>query len=167
MQKILKNPYLLILLSFIAVILIGTLLFWLPFSTKAGVEKLNFIDALFMATSSVCVTGLTVVPNVGATMSIFGKIVMAILIEIGGMSFLTIASFVIILSGQKIGMEERYLIKESLNQETVAGTVKLVKNIVLIALAIQTAGAITTTIILQIGYHNEFSFLKCIGLGIF
>lgn len=167
MKRKFLNPYLTILLSFMAVILIGTLLLLLPFSVKAGEENLSFVDALFMTTSATCVTGLSVVSNVGFTFSVFGKIIIAILMEIGGLSFLTIAAFVMILSGAQIGMSERYLIKESLNQDTVKGTIKLVKNIVIIALVIQFAGSIGNILILSIGYGDEYTFWEAFGIGIF
>ena len=144
------------------VITIGTVLFMLPFSTTKS-EGLNFIDALFMATSSVCVTGLSVVGNVGTDFSVFGKVVMAILIEIGGLSFITLAAFVFVLLGVKIGIGNRYLMKEALNQNSATGIVKLVIRIMKITLSIQVVGAIINLI----GFSRYYSFPEAIGISIF
>ena len=71
MQKKVINPYFYIIISFLAVVLVGTLLLWLPFSVKEG--NMQFIDALFMSTSAVCVTGLATV-NIAANFTLYGKI---------------------------------------------------------------------------------------------
>lgn len=84
-KKIKVHPYIFIILSFLGVILLGTLLLLLPISVADG-TMLDFVDALFISTSSICVTGLTVV-DISARLSIFGKVVMAFLMEIGGLSF--------------------------------------------------------------------------------
>ena len=85
------HPYIFIILSFLVGILVGTSLLALPISSTSG-KSFGFVDSLFMATSAVCVTGLSVM-NVSVEMTIFGKIIMAILMEFGGLSFLTIAVF--------------------------------------------------------------------------
>ena len=85
------SPFIMILLSFFIVIVVGTILLLLPFSSKG--KNLTFIEALFTTTSAVCVTGLSVIPDLGATLSVFGKIVLAMLIEVGGLGFITIALF--------------------------------------------------------------------------
>lgn len=136
------SPYIKICLTFAGVILTGALLLMLPISVNEGYEPLNFVDALFMSTTSVCVTGLTVVSNIGLEISIFGKVVLALLIEIGGLSFITIATFFIVLSGKKIGISNRFLLKESLNRDSVSGVVGLVKKIIIMALVIQTIGVV-------------------------
>lgn len=172
MIKLFRKPAFIVLLSFFGVILIGTLILWLPISingsykTSEGINHLKFIDALFTATSATCVTGLITVPTAGA-FSVFGKIIIAILIEIGGLSFLTIASFIIILSGARITMGERYLLKENLNQETVSGTVRLVKKIVLVALIIQAIGALINFFIFVFGEGFNYSVGECLGISIF
>ena len=167
MRKIKISPSMFIFLSFFLVIVVGALLLWLPFSTKEGVEKLNFVDALFTATSCVCVTGLTVVSNVGATMSIFGKIVMGFLIEIGGLSFLTLAAFFVVMMGKKMGINARYLLRDNLNQNNIKDAFKIIRLVVLSALVIQTAGAILTFIALSIGYSEDYTFIERIGISLF
>ncbi|HRF71052.1 MAG TPA: potassium transporter TrkG, partial [Candidatus Pelethenecus sp.] len=121
-------------------------------------------DSLFMATSSVCVTGLTVI-NPAAKLSVFGKIVMAILMEIGGLSFITIAVCFFAIIGGKIGIGNRYLLKEALNQNSLAGIVHLVKRIILISMIIQCIGVILNYFALM-SYYN-YDFVKTLGASIF
>ncbi len=167
MRKIKISPSMFIFLSFFLVIIIGALLLWLPFSTKGEENGLNFVDALFTATSCVCVTGLTVVSNVGLTMSIFGKIVMGILIEIGGLSFLTLAAFFVVIMGKKMGINARYLLRDNLNQDNIKDAFKIIRLVVLSALVIQTLGAILTFIALEIGYRNDYTLIQRIGISLF
>ncbi len=82
-RKIKVHPYVFIILTFLSVILLGTICFMLPWAVTDG-KHLSFIDALFMATSSVCVTGLSVITP-AVKFSLFGKIIMAVLMEIGGL----------------------------------------------------------------------------------
>ena len=167
MRKIKISPSMFIFLSFFLVIIIGALLLWLPFSTKGGESGLNFVDALFTATSCVCVTGLTVVSNVGLTMSIFGKIVMGVLIEIGGLSFLTLAAFFVVIMGKRMGINARYLLRDNLNQDNIKDAFKIIRLVVLSALVIQTVGAILTFIALAIGYRDDYTLLERIGISLF
>ena len=167
MRKIKISPSMFIFLSFFLVIIIGALLLWLPFSTKGEESGLNFVDALFTATSCVCVTGLTVVSNVGLTMSIFGKIVMGILIEIGGLSFLTLAAFFVVIMGKRMGINARYLLRDNLNQDNIKDAFKIIRLVVLSALVIQTVGAILTFIALAIGYRDDYTLLERIGISLF
>ncbi len=162
-RKLKIHPYVLIILTFLGVILLGTICFMFPWSVKRG-ERLNFIDSLFMATSSVCVTGLTVI-NPAAKLSVFGKIVMAILMEIGGLSFITIAVCFFAIIGGKIGIGNRYLLKEALNQNSLAGIVHLVKRIILISMIIQCIGVILNYFALM-SYYN-YDFVKTLGASIF
>ena len=164
-EKIKISPYIPIILSFLGLIIIGAILLVLPISYKNG--HLSFIDALFMSTSSVCVTGLSVVKNVGLEMTIFGKIVMAILIEIGGLSFLTVAGFIMFITKQRVSLKASFLLKENINQESVKDITKSLRNIVLVALIIEGAGAILCFIALLIGYRDNYSFLEIVGISIF
>ena len=158
------SPYIKICLTFAGVILIGALLLMLPISVNEGYENLNFVDALFMSTTSVCVTGLTVVPNCGAQISVFGKIVLALLIEIGGLSFITVFTFFIILMGGKIGISNRFLLRESLNQNSLKGIVGLVKKIIFLALSIQFIGFILNFLAFM-SYDDDI--MTVIGVSLF
>ncbi len=162
------SPFIMILLSFFIVIVVGTILLLLPFSSKG--KNLTFIEALFTTTSAVCVTGLSVIPDLGATLSVFGKIVLAMLIEVGGLGFITIALFVFIILGKNIGIKNRFLLKEALNQDSQQGLSKMVKSIVLTAFSIQIVGAIFNFLILKfsikfedLGYTNS----QIVGISLF
>lgn len=161
------SPFLTIILSFLIVICIGTILLLMPFATKDGRPGLNFIEAFFTTTSAVCVTGLTVIPDIGSTLSLYGQIVLACLIEIGGLGFITITLFVFIVLGMKIGIKNRFLMKEALNQDTPKGVVKMVKYTVLIAFTIQLIGAIFNFLILKFTMNGMFTTIDAIGIGIF
>lgn len=160
------SPYITIILSFLGVILVGTLLLLLPIATKGDVS-LTFVEALFTTVSSVCVTGLTVVPNVGETMSLFGKTVMLILIEIGGLSFLTLTIFFMVAFKVKLGISESFLMRESLGQGSLKNLENLIIKIVKITLIIQLIGAIISAFIIYFSSEMKFSFLKSLGLGVF
>ncbi|HKM29460.1 MAG TPA: potassium transporter TrkG [Bacilli bacterium] len=147
---------------FLAVILIGFLLFLLPISVKDGVS-IKAVDALFTSFSAVCVTGLSTIPNMGATLSIFGKIVLTILIQIGGLGFITVAVFIMVFLGMKIGVIDRYLIKEALNQNSSKGIVRLIKSIILTSFIIEGIGAIGYFIV----FIQDFSFGKALGMSFF
>ena len=99
------TPFQTIVFGFMAAILIGALLLFLPFSTKTG-ETTSFFDALFTSTSAVCVTGL-VVHDTATHWSLFGQVVILVLIQIGGLGVVTMAGFLAIISGRKIGLFAR------------------------------------------------------------
>lgn len=150
-----------LVLGFAILILAGTILFMLPISTTAG-HGLNFIDALFEATSAVCVTGLAVV-DTGTTFTLFGQIVLLLLIQIGGWGFMTTGVFMFIILGKRIGLQERLLLQNSLNQFSLQGVVKLVIRIIAITLIIESLGAI----VLAIRWSFEMPWGKAIYYGVF
>ena len=157
------HPYIFIILSFLVGILVGTSLLALPISSTSG-KSFGFVDSLFMATSAVCVTGLSVM-NVSVEMTIFGKIIMAILMEFGGLSFLTIAVFFFTIIGGKIGVSNRFLLKEALNQSSVKGIVALVRKIIFISFGIQTIGVIVN--IFALLKYVDYNFWSALGYSIF
>lgn len=126
-------------LMFLAVIFIGGFLLWLPFSNQSG--HIEFIDALFTSTSAVCVTGLmTVTPAVQFTL--FGKIILLVLIQIGGLGVIACSTMFFILIGKKITVRERVVIQETYNLDTLTGMVNLVLRIIKLTLIIEGIGAI-------------------------
>lgn len=136
------HPYIFIILTFLGVIIAGTILLALPIASTNN-KSFGFSDSLFMATSAVCVTGLSVMPNgLAGDMTLFGKIVMLLLMEIGGLSIITIAVFFFTIIGAKIGISNRFLLRESLNQNNVKEITQLIKNIVLISFTIQVIGTL-------------------------
>lgn len=156
------SPYLFIINTFLGVVLISSILFMLPISTKDG-KGLSLIDAIFTSTSAVCVTGLSVVPNIGDTLSVFGKVLLTIVIEIGGLGFVTIAIFVVALLGVKIGIKERFLLKEALNQDSAQGVIRLVRMIVIITFGIQSFGALINMFV----FTKYYPFWEALGISIF
>lgn len=162
MNKRKISPAIIIASSFILVIIIGGILFSLPISSAYG-ESIEVIDAFFMSASAVCVTGLAPIENVGANLSVFGKVTLAILIQIGGLGFVTIATFVLTLLGVKIGINERFLLKEALNQNSASGLVKLIKRIVIITFSIEFIGFIINII----AFWKDYPFWEVIGISAF
>lgn len=134
-----EQPSKLFVIGFAAVILLGGLLLSLPISTQSG-EGASFIDAIFTATSAVCVTGL-VVQDTGTYWSLFGQIVIISLIQIGGFGIMTMASLVSLLIGRKISLSSRLLIQESLGTLSLSGVVRLTKYVVWLTLLVEGIGA--------------------------
>lgn len=142
--------------------MIGTILFLLPISTVEG-ARFNFVDALFTATSAVCVTGLSPVFSMADTLTLFGKIVLGFLIQIGGLGIVTIAIYVLVIFGIKIGVTERYIIKEALNQSSMGGLVRLIKAIVLTTIMIESVGIVLNFIV----FIQDFPFWEAFGHSVF
>ena len=128
------------LLGFLAVILLGSGLLALPVSAADG-HAVPYMDALFTATTSVCVTGLVTVPTF-STWSGFGQAVILLLIQIGGLGVITILSGVLITLHRRIGLGARMLIQDAFNLNTLSGMVRFVKNVILGTFAVEGAGAL-------------------------
>ena len=129
-----------LILGIALMIVIGTSLLSLPAATADG-TSLRWIDALFTATSALCVTGLTVV-DTGTHFSLFGQIIILILIQIGGVGFVTMAIVISVLIGRRVGLRERLLVQESLGQVKFQGMVRLALYTFLLALVAEFAGMI-------------------------
>ena len=119
------TPFQTIVFGFLGAILIGALLLFLPVSTAKG-ESTSFFDALFTSTSAVCVTGL-VVHDTATHWSLFGQVIILILIQIGGLGVVTMAGFLAIISGRKIGLFARNTMQEALSAHKVGGVLRLTK----------------------------------------
>ena len=138
-KKIFKmTPAKYILVSFLALILIGSFLLCLPISNVDG-QWLSFVDALFSSTTSVCVTGLMTI-DIASRLTLFGEIVVLFLIQLGGLGFVTVASLLYMMIGKKINYQTRRTLQESLNTEDNAGILKMVKNIFIITAVCEFAG---------------------------
>lgn len=160
LKKVKKiNPPLLVLIGFFSVIILGSLLLYLPVSS-AGV-KIKYIDALFTAVTSTCVTGLVTVPTV-STYSTFGHIVILLLIQIGGLGVITVISGFLISFNKKLGFSDRLIIQESFNLNTFSGIVKFVRKVVIGTFTVEGIGALCymTVFIPQFG-------LKGIWISVF
>ena len=129
-----------IMLSFFLAIVVGSLLLMLPISTVSG-QSVSYIDALFTATTSVCVTGLVTLPTV-STWSIFGQVVILILIQMGGLGIITIMSGLMISFHQRIGIGDRMLIQDAFNLNTLSGLVRFIKKVFIGTFVVEGVGAL-------------------------
>ena len=134
-----------ILISFLIVILVGSILLSLPISVKNGVN-INFIDVLFTATTSTCVTGLVTVPTY-STWSLFGQIIILILIQIGGLGVVAFMSAFMIIINKKLKLKDYQLIQDAFNLNTMSGLKKFIKHVFLGTLFIELIGAILYMIV--------------------
>lgn len=160
-QIVQLHPAHILTFGFLGLITIGTLLFMLPIATQDR-HHLSFIDALFEATSAVCVTGLAVV-DTGTTFTLFGQIVLLVLVQLGGWGFMTSSILMFLMLGKRIGLKERILLKESVNYGSLQGLIKLVQSIIAITLIVELIGAV----ILSIRWSFEMAWPKAIYYGIF
>ena len=162
-MKLIKKikPSRIIVLGFLMVILLGTILLMLPISINEG-KNVSFIDALFTSTSAVCVTGLIAI-DTADTFTIFGRTVVALLIQIGGLGVTSVGVGFIMLMKRKIGIKERTLIKESMNLDSLKGVVKLVKSILLMTLIFESIGVILSYVV----FSKDYAPLDALGISLF
>ena len=129
-----------ILLSFLITILVGSFLLALPISSVDG-KRISYMDALFTATTSTCVTGLVTLPTF-STWSVFGQVVILFLIQIGGLGVITIMSGLMLLLNKKMGIGDRLLIQDAFNLNTMSGLAQFVRNVLFGTLVIEGIGAV-------------------------
>ena len=133
------SPARVIIVGFLLLILLGTALLMLPFSTRQW-GGASFFDALFTATSATCVTGL-VVRDTASCWSGFGQLVILLLIQVGGMGVVTMAVAIFIFSGKRIGLKQRWVMQESISAPQVGGIVRMTGFILKTAFAMEGIGA--------------------------
>lgn len=150
-----------IALGFATIILVGTILLMLPISSKTGVS-IGFVNALFTAASATCVTGL-VVFDTWSQFTFFGQLIILILIQTGGLGFMTIAILFSMVLGKRIGLRERSYVMEAVSSMQISGVVRLVKHIIMGTLIVEIIGAT----ILSIKFYPIFGLSKGIWFGIF
>ncbi len=155
------SPGRIIVLGFFSVIVIGTILLKLPISIRDGIT-VSWVDALFTSTSAVCVTGLIAI-DTADTFTVFGRAVVALLIQIGGLGVTSVGVGFILLMRKKVGIKERVLIKESMNLDTMKGLVKLVKSVLLVTLSFEVIGVILSYLV----FSKDYSPLDALGISIF
>ena len=144
------TPYQILVLGFAGLILMGALLLMTPQASATG-QSLSFVNALFTATSAVCVTGLVVV-DTGTYFSLFGQLVIIVLIQAGGLGIMTMATLMALVMRRKIQLRERLIMQEALNQMTVSGVVRLTQYIILLTFFIEFIGGS----ILALRWYPEF-----------
>ena len=134
-----------ILLSFLLAILVGAALLMLPISSATG-QMTPFVDALFTATTSTCVTGLVVVPTVTAW-SVFGQAVILILIQLGGLGIITVLAGLSLVLHRKIRISDSLLLQDAFNLNTLSGLGTFVKNVILGTFVVEGVGALLYMIV--------------------
>ncbi|BCJ93128.1 TrkH family potassium uptake protein [Anaerocolumna cellulosilytica] len=133
----------------------------IPISANNNVN-VSFLDALFSATSAVCVTGLAVI-DIGDSFNIFGRTVMALLIQVGGLGFASVGVGFFLLTRKKVSFKDRLLIKEALNLNSLKGIIKLVKSILIMTLCFEGIGTVLSFIV----FSKDYPPLKALGISVF
>ena len=150
-----------IILGFFSVILLGSFFLMLPQATQDGMGA-SFSDALFTATSAVCVTGL-VVHDTATYWSFFGQTIIILLIQIGGMGVVTVAVAIATVSGRKISLMQRSVMQEAISAHQVGGIVRMTKFILKTSILIELIGAV----LLASVFVRDFGVEKGIWYGVF
>lgn len=162
-------------IGYAVLVLLGTLLLRLPAANHTG-QPLPLIDAFFTATSAVCVTGLVVV-DTGTFFNAFGQTVIIVLIQIGGLGFMTMATLFALVFQRRLSLRDRLLLQEAMNQGSVEGIVRLIRRVIYYSLAIEAVGALLFAIrlafdmplgrALYFGIFHSVSFFNNAGFDIF
>lgn len=155
MEKIKKktsiSPYLLVILSFVVVILVGSFLLVTPFAQASGKWAFNYIaddgtritylDCLFTAVSATCVTGLcTFYSGIGGALSFAGQLIVLIMIQIGGLGFITVLTFIVTLFKSKLQFKNRFFLSQALNATNFADVILFVRKIIVISFVVELFG---------------------------
>ena len=154
-MKIKLSPPQILVLGFFSIIIIGAILLTLPLSNT---KECTFIDALFTSTSAVCVTGL-IVKDTPNDFSLFGQMVIMMLIQIGGLGYMTSATIIFLIIGKKIGITERLTIKEGLNVENLEGIIRFTKGVLLFTVIFELIGTLILTTRFLLDYPLKDAFL--------
>jgi len=154
------RPASFLLLSFMTAMLTGAFLLMLPFSTKSG--EIAFIDALFTSTSAVCVTGLTVL-DTGAYFTIFGQIIILLLIQLGGLGIMTVSVVLFQFLGKVVSFRHRMAMQETFAHTPRKDIYRLIKSIFVFTLLVEGTGAL----LLFFHWKKEFTAIKAFYMAIF
>ena len=155
------NPTRLVVLSFGAIILLGTLLLRLPASSADGTAQ-PWLTCLFTATSAACVTGLVTV-DTALNWSLLGQAVILVLIQLGGLGFVSLVTLISLLLHRRIGLSQRLLLASALNLEGLSGVVRLVRHALLGTLLLEGAGAV----LLAVQFIPLFGWARGLWYGVF
>ncbi|MBN1383940.1 MAG: Trk family potassium uptake protein [Elusimicrobia bacterium] len=155
------SPQQILIIGFAAIIISGSVLLSLPVSSVSGVST-NFTDAFFTATSAVCVTGLIVV-NTATHWSIFGKVIIALLIQIGALGYMTLATLFLIMIGKQISLKDRLVFAEGIQTLSFVELKKFIVYIAKVTLIVELLGAV----LLSLKWIPEYGFLTGVGYSVF
>ncbi len=144
-----------------ALVFVGAGLLMLPFSTPERVD-IRFIDALFTATSAVCVTGLIVL-DTPHEFTTFGQVIILLLIQIGGLGYALLATFILLALGHRIGLRDRMMLAETLSTFDMAGSVRYVKIVAIATLSLEGLG----TVLLTARFAQDMAWGDALYAGVF
>ena len=163
MFQVLKNqsPARIFSLGFALIILLGSALLMLPISVNEGVD-LNYMDALYTSTSAVCVTGLIAV-DTADTFTVFGRTVVALLIQIGGLGVTVVGAGIILAIGKKINLKGRRLIKEAMNLDSGKGMIRFIKGVLLTTFVFELLGAALSFVV----FVQDYPAWQALGISVF
>lgn len=156
------TPARILVLGFSVAVLLGAILLYLPFSTTAG-HRCSFVDALYTSTSAVCVTGL-IVKDTAGDFTPAGKLIILLLIQIGGLGYMSLATVLSLMVGRKISLRERLIIQEAYNVLTLEGLARFATRILRVTIVLEGLGA---AILSLHWWKSGFPLPKAIVLGIF
>lgn len=154
------SPPKVLITSFITLLLIGTVLLYLPIAIKNGAP--DFMTALFTATSALCVTGLVTVTTI-THWSIFGQVVILLLIQVGGLGVMTFATFFVIFLGHHINLKQKLILQYALSKNSMEDIIGIFRYLLKFSIIIESAGAL----ILFIHWIPELGWGKSLWYGIF
>lgn len=160
-DKLTENPAFVLSLGFLILISLGGLILTTPYVTNSA-TRTSLVDSFFVAASASCVTGLSPV-NTGYHWNSLGQVVIIILIQIGGLGIMTLASVIPLILRKKIGIKSRQILKEQLNVESMAGMVRLFRYVLAFTIIVETLGAI----LLSIRFIPSYGLGKGIWYAIF
>ena len=156
-----QSPVRIIALGFMSLIFLGSALLMLPISVRDGVE-MSYMDSLYMSTSAVCVTGLITVDPYD-TFTVFGQIVLGLLMQIGGLGVTSIGAGIILLVGKKIDLKGRNTVREAMNLENGKGVVRFIRSVFFTTVVIEFFGAALSFFV----FINDYPLQRAIGLSLF
>ncbi|MGH4139416.1 TrkH family potassium uptake protein [Clostridium sp.] len=160
-RKYIYTPVQVLALGFAILIIIGAILLSLPIASQSG-KITPFIDCIFTSTSAVCVTGLVTV-DTGTYWTYFGKTVIMLLIETGGLGFMSVATLVFFFLGKRITLKERLVMQEAMNVNSLQGLVKMVKYVLIFTFSVEAVGAV----LLSTQFIPQFGIAKGIYYSVF
>ncbi|MBZ9636372.1 TrkH family potassium uptake protein [Clostridium sp. FP1] len=160
-RKYIYTPVQILVLGFAIVIFIGAILLSLPIASQSG-KITPFIDCIFTSTSAVCVTGLVTL-DTGTYWTYFGKTVIMLLIEIGGLGFMSITTLVFLILGKRITLTGRLIMQEAMNVNSLQGLVKMARYILIFTFSVEGIGAV----LFSTQFIPQFGLAKGIYYSIF
>ena len=155
------RPVQYVVIIFLLVTLIGSFILFLPLTHLEG-KEVTYVDALFTSISAVCVTGLVVV-DISEHFNLFGRIVVAMLIQIGGLGVTSVGAMFILIAQRKFGVYQRLLLMEGLNFNSLSGSVRFIKYVLKFTLVIELIGFILSFIV----FFQDYPFLKALEISLF